>query len=63
MASMIEIDSLQVFPYFFVMIFIEVAIRWFQGLPRVRFNDSINSLSAGLILVLTKLMFSSLDIR
>lgn len=45
------------------MIFIEAGIRWFQGLPKVRFNDSINSLSAGLILVLTKLLFSSIDIR
>lgn len=52
----------QVVPYFFIMIFIEAGIRWFQGLPKVRFNDSINSLSAGLILVLTKLLFSSIDI-
>lgn len=45
------------------MIFMEAGIRWFKGLPKVRFNDSINSLSAGLILVFTKLMFGSIDIR
>ena len=59
----IKYVSLQVIPYFFALIFLEVGIRWFKGMPRVRFNDSINSLTAGMFLLLTKLLIGSADIR
>ncbi|CAI8054679.1 Alkylglycerol monooxygenase [Geodia barretti] len=54
--------SKQVTPYFFAMIFLEVFIRWMKGMPRVRFNSSIDSLSAGLFLLLTKVLMGSIDI-
>ena len=53
---------LQVTPYFFALIFLEVGIRWYKGMPQVRFNDSINSLTAGLFLLLTELLLGSMDI-
>ncbi|CAI8054683.1 Alkylglycerol monooxygenase [Geodia barretti] len=52
----------QVTPYFFAMILLEVFIRWMKGMPRVRFNDSINSLSAGLFLLLAKILLGGIDI-
>ena len=52
----------QVIPYFFALIFLEVGIRWYKGMPQVRFNDSINSLTAGLLLLLTELLLGSVDI-
>lgn len=54
---------LQVTPYFFAMIFLEVIVRWMQGKPNVRINDSINSLSAGVVLVLVKVMIGAFEIR
>ena len=54
---------LQVTPYFFAMIFLEVIVRRVQGLPGMRFNDSINSLSAGLYLLLANLLLGAIDIR
>ena len=53
----------QVTPYFFAMIFLEVLVRWMKGMPRVRFNDSINSLTAGIFLLLTKILLGGIDIR
>ena len=45
------------------MILLEVFVRWMKGMPRVRFNDSINSLSAGLFLLLAKILLGGIDIR
>ena len=45
------------------MIFLEVFIRWMKGMPRVRFNDSINSVTAGLFLLLSKILLGGIDIR
>ena len=32
-------------------------------MPKVRFNDSINSLSAGMFLLLAKILLGGIDIR
>lgn len=55
--------SVQVTPYFFAMILLEVVVRWMQGKPNVRINDSINSLSAGVVLVLVKILIGAFEIR
>lgn len=40
---------LQALPYFFILIFLEIIVRWLQHKPLPRLNDSINSISAGAI--------------
>ena len=50
-------------PYFFAMILVEVGVRWLQGQPPVRLNDSINSISAGILMMLTKLLVGVFEIR
>ena len=63
MCSVVWLAPWQVTPYFFAMIFVEVGVRWLQGQPQVRLNDSINSLSAGVMMILTKLLVGVFEIR
>ena len=57
--SFLSLFSIQVTPFFLIFIVLEVIIRRLQGLPRVRINDTIGSLTAGMIL----LMLSGIILR
>lgn len=43
-------------PYFFVLILIEIITRWIQGLPSLRLNDSIGSITAGMFMLMLNLV-------
>ena len=40
-----------------MLVLIEALVRSFQGLPRVRVNDAIGSMSAGLIMLMLSFVF------
>lgn len=57
------LPSLKVVPYFLVFIAVEAVVRVLQGKPLPRLNDSINSMSAGLILSLSKIVTGLIEVR
>ena len=52
----------QVVPYFFVLIALEALVRWLQSKPLPRLNDSINSLSAGTIMSMCRLVTAAFEV-
>ena len=52
----------QAVPYFFVLIVIEAVVRWLQSKPLPRLNDSINSISAGLMMQLCRLLIGVIEV-
>jgi len=52
---------LQAVPYFFLFIFLEVVVRALQHKPLPRINDTINSLSAGIIMTLLRLCTGAVE--
>ena len=55
-------DSVQVIPYFFVLIGLEIVVRWFQDKPLPRVNDSISSLTAGIFLQFGRVIVGAFEI-
>ena len=49
-------------PYFFLFILLEAVVRALQHKPLPRINDSINSLSAGTILMLSQMCTTAIEI-
>jgi alkylglycerol monooxygenase len=45
-------------PYFLILVFLEIIIRWFQGLPKVRINDTFGSLANAMLFDLFRLVAS-----
>ena len=56
------VDSVQVIPYFFVLIGLEIVVRWFQDKPLPRVNDSISSLTAGIFLQFGRVIVGAFEI-
>lgn len=52
----------QAVPYFFVFILVEAFVRWLQSKPLPRVNDSINSLTAGIMMQLCRLVIGAIEI-
>ena len=48
-------------PYFFLFIILEAVVRALQHKPLPRINDSINSLSAGTILMLSQMCTTAIE--
>ena len=48
--------------HFFVLITVEAVVRWLQRKPLPRINDSINSISNGVISELVKVVIGAIEI-
>ena len=53
---------LQAVPYFAVLIAIEALVRWLQSKPFPRINDSINSVTAGVMMQLCRLVIGAFEV-
>ena len=55
--------SYQVIPFFIIFLFVDVVLRWLQGLPNVPVNDSISSMSTGLMMfTLSAVLFKGFEV-
>ena len=52
----------QVMPYFSVLMLLEAVVRWAQGKAWPRLNDTLSSVTAGLMMILVKLLTKSIEI-
>lgn len=56
------INISQVGPYFFLLITVEAIVRWLQSKPLPRKNDSINSISNGIVMELARIVIGAFEV-
>ena len=62
MHSNVYFPCMQVTMQFFILIFVEAVVRWLQQKPLPRLNDSINSISNGIMSELIPVLVGAIEI-